>query len=94
MLGVIFHILLFMISIGSASHTFRTKHQNVFSDFFNSEGEFLKSFDSLRGDSDVVNKREVNLSDRGLFDHDGPYVSHSQVQRKAPRFESYVTPLP
>ena len=63
-----------MISIGSASHTFRTKHQNVFSDFFSSEGEFLQSFDSLRDDSGVVNKREVKLSERGLFYHDGPYV--------------------
>jgi hypothetical protein len=60
MLEVIFHIQLFVISIGSASHMFRTKHQNAFSELFNSEREFSWSFHILRDDSDAVKKREVD----------------------------------
>ena len=45
-------------------------------------------------DSDIVNKRQVKISDHGLFYHDGPYVSHTQVQRMSPLYEdSYDTPV-
>ena len=41
----------------------------------------------LGDDSDIVNKRQVKISDHGLFYHDGPYVSHTQVQRMSPLYE-------
>jgi hypothetical protein len=67
---------------------------DVFSHYLNSETSFLQPLGSFSDDSDVANKRDVKLTDGGLFYHDGPYVSHSQVHRKAQRFDSFVTPLP
>ena len=87
-------VQLILIAICNSSQRFRPKHQNpeelykshVFSHYLNSENSFLQPSEGSSDDSDVVNKRDVKLNNGGLFYHDGPYVSHSQVVREAPRF--------
>ena len=95
-------IQLAVICFCSADHMSKTfssdpeelYRSQLFSHYLNSEGMFLQHLGGFSDDSDEVKKRDIKLSDGGLFYHDGPYVSHSQVQRKAPHFESFVTPLP
>ena len=89
--------VLCLVACGSSSHVQRSNRldpeelfkSNGFTHSLNIEDKVLQDLGGLSDNSDVVKKREIKLSDSGLFYHDGPYVSHSQVQRKAPTYELY-----
>lgn len=90
--------LLLAVGATSTCGIERTKRSDLF-DFYQSHvlGHYLHNdgqFDQHDADSDRgdLRKREVKLSQGGLFYHEGPYIAHGQVQRNAPKFNSPMIP--